>query len=205
MRWKPVASLLLSLALSACAEGGGRGTGIFASVLGNVTSVQTAARTDVEGIRVSIEGTNDRDRTDANGNFAVTGPFEGLVNVVFQVPNGGGEGRMALNVPAGGTLTLNNVSIDTQQEEATAETLAVDFEGIITAVDCQALILTMVSSHESPGEVDHYFLRLDTSSVRDPQGNLVPCEELRDGQQATVQGFVNPDGTFGDATVQLLN
>lgn len=205
MRWKPAASLLLSLALSACAEGGGRGSGIFASVLGNVTSMQTAARTDVEGIRVRVAGTGAKDQTDANGNFAVAGDFEGMVNLVFQLPNGGGEGRMTLNVPAGGTLTLNNVRIDTQQEVAIAETQAVDFEGTIAAIDCRALTLTMVSIHESPGDVDQYVLRLDTSSVRDPQGNLVPCEQLRDGEEATVRGFVNPDGTFGDATVQLLS
>jgi len=205
MRWKPAASLLLSLALSACAEGGGRGSGIFASVLGNVTAVQTAAPTDVEGIRVRIAGTGAKDQTDATGNFGVTGAFEGVVNLVFQLPNAGGEGRMTLNVPAAGTLTLNNVRIDTQQEVAIAETQEVDFEGSITAIDCGALTLTMVSSHESPGEVDQYVLRLDTSVVRDPQGDPVSCEQLRAGEDATVQGLVNPDGTFGDATVQLLS
>ena len=33
------------------------------------------------------------------------------------------------------------------------------------------------------------------------QGDTLTCVDLRAGDQAMVQGSVNPDGTFGDAAV----
>ena len=233
MSGKPAALLALMLALGGCVEGGSRGSGISTGVFGNVTRVQMAARrdpsrgeaprvlaqlraffapevesvagaqTDLQGISVAIEGTGIHGETDANGNFSVAGNFEGMVSLVFELPNGGGQARIALNVPAGGTLTLNNVVIDTEAEQAVAETQDVDFDAIITGIDCQALILTLVSSQESAGDVDHYTLRLGTSSVQDSNGVPVPCADLRSGDAASVQGRVDPDGTFGHATVVL--
>ena len=41
------------------------------------------------------------------------------------------------------------------------------------------------------------------SVVRNAQGDPVACADIRNGEQAAVQGFVNPDGSFGDATVDL--
>lgn len=219
--------LPLIATLWACAEGGSRGSGIFTEVLGNVASVQTAtvapslggaelraflsddiadaarAASGIEGIRVAVEGTGIRAETDTDGNFSLRGNFEGMVRLVFQLPAGGGEAQMALNVPAGGRLTLNNVAVDAQQGAAVAESQAVDFDGSITGIDCQNLILTLVSAHQGPDDVDQYTLRLDTSSVRNAQGELVACADIGIGEQAFVQGFVNPDGTFGNATVVL--
>src|SRR5215470_842677 len=163
MKWRRAAVLPLIFALAACAEGGGRGTGIFTTVAGNVASVQTAgpggpaatssgapdlraalgallhlgiedvasAQNELEGIEVSIENTDIWVKTDADGNFTMHGTFEGDITVIFDIP-GGGSGRIGLNVPAAGTLTLNNVHIDTQRGEAVAETQAVNFEAIIT-------------------------------------------------------------------------
>jgi len=227
------ALLALILALGGCAEGGSRGSGIGTGVFGNVVAVQMAARSDssraeasrvparqrasftpqvvsvagaqtaVAGISVAVEGTAIHGETDANGNFSVTGNFEGMISLVFQLPNGGGLARIALNVPAGGSLTLNNVVIDTEAEQAVAETQDVDFDAIITGIDCDARVLTMVSSQEGSGDVDDYTLRLDTSSVQDSNGVPVPCGDLRSGDRASVEGLVDPDGTFGHATVVL--
>jgi hypothetical protein len=204
MRGRPAALLPLILTLWACAEGGSRGSGISTAVLGNVESVQTAG-TGVEGIRVAVEGTSARSVTDTSGAFSVDGSFEGQVHLVFQLPDGGGEAQIALNVPAGGRLTLNNVAIDTDQAAATAETQDVDFDGTITGVYCQSLTLNLVSTRHGPDDVDSYTLRLDTSSVRNSQGDAVACGDIRDGQRAMVDGMVNPDGTFGDATVDLAD
>ena len=233
MNWRPAALLSLILPLWACAEGGSRGSGIFTSVLGNVERVQTAAcprapgsgtagllaewrafnplrfesmahaGTGIEGIRVAIEGTSARGETDADGNFSVQGDFEGMVRLVFQLPDGGGEAQIALDVPAGGRLTLNNVAVDAQRGEAVAETQDVAFDGTITGVYCQSLTLNLVSTHHGPDDVDPYTVRLDTSSVQNAQGDTVACGDIRDGEQAMVQGVVNPDGTFGHATVDL--
>lgn len=204
MTWRPAALLPLILTLWACAEGGSRGSGISTAVLGNVESVRTAG-TGVGGIRVAVEGTSARSVTDTSGTFSVDGSFEGQIHLVFQVPDGGGEAQIALNVPAGGRLTLNNVVIDTEQGEAVAETQDVDFDGTITGVDCSHLTLALVSTHHAPDDVDEYVLQLATSSVRNAQGGIVPCADIRVGEQAMVQGVVNPDGTFGHATVDLAD
>jgi hypothetical protein len=222
MNWRLAALLALIATLSACAEGGSRGSGIFTEVRGNVESVQTAAAparlraslhdgiedvapaaTGIAGIRVAVEGTDSHGETDTNGNFSLRGNFDGIINLVFLLPDEGGQAQIGLNVPAGGQLTLNNVTVDAQQGAAVAETQAVDFDGIITGIDCQTLILTLVSTHQSPDDTDEYTLRLDTSSVRNAQGDPVACADIRTGEQASVQGYVNPDGTFGEATVVL--
>ena len=230
MNWRSVA-LLPILALWACAEGGTRGSGISTIVAGNVASVQTAAvprpsriespgllaelrdffhvekaaraRTEIEGIHVAIEGTDVQGQTDANGSFLLQGDFEGHVSVVFQPPEDGGPARLAIDVPAAGTLTLHNVRLDIGRGEAVAETQDVDFDGIITDIDCQGLTLTLVSAEDNPPDTDQYVLRLDTSSLRDAEGNTLTCGDLRGGDRAKVRGMVNPDGTFGNATVEV--
>ena len=205
MNWRLAALLPLILTLWACAEGGSRGSGIFTEVVGNVDSVETAmvAATGVDGIGVAVQGTGIRTDTDANGNFSLRGDFEGMVQLVFQLPDGGGAGQIALNVPAGGRLTLNNVTVDAQQGAAVAESQAVDFDGTITGIDCERLILTLVSTHRDPDDTDQYTLRLDTSSVHNAQGEPVACADITLGQRAIVQGFVEPDGSFGNATVEI--
>lgn len=209
MTWRRVAWLPVMVALFACAEGGIRGSGISTSVLGNVVSVQAAARsgaperTDVEGIRVAIEGTDIQGETEADGSFSLRGDFEGLVSLVFVLPGGGGEARIGLNVPAAGLLTLNNVHIDARQGTAVAETAEVDFDGVVTATDCAGGTLTMESLHHTPDDVDQYTVRLDTSTLQDTRGNAVPCSEVDEGERASVRGAVDPDGSFGEATIVL--
>jgi hypothetical protein len=202
MSWRPVALLPLILTLWACAEGGSRGSGITTIVTGNVATVETAASPGIEGIRVAIEGTAAHDKTDSAGDFSVRGSFEGLVQLIFQVP-GSGQAQIAINVPAGGTLTLGNVALDTEQGTVSAETQGVYFVGVITGVDCSAATLALVSVHHAADDTDSYVLQLDTSTVRNAQGMTLSCEQIPTGAQATVEGMVNPDGTFGEATVDL--
>lgn len=233
MKWKPALLLPLILALGSCAsEGGSRGSGISTEVTGNVASVQTAAapgRTEVaaatrfgplralfhladaaraatalEGIHVTIDGSTAAGDTDAEGQFSLSGDFEGLVSLVFERASDGLVARMPLNVPAAGKLTLNNLHIDALREEATAETQSADFEGVITGVSCGGLTLTMRSVQQDPNDLDRYTVRIDTSSVQDAHGNALTCNDLHPGQQALVQrALVNADGTFGGGVVQL--
>jgi hypothetical protein len=204
MRWKLV-KLLPILALWACAEGGSRGSGISTTVEGNVVDAPFvgSTQTAIEGIRVTVEGTSAQGQTDANGDFNVRGTFDGQVSLVFQLPGDGGLARIAINVPAAGTLTLNNVRLDTERGVAIPATQDVAFEGIIAQTNCQAQILILVSVHDTPEDPDQYMLRLDTSSLQDSQGHPLTCEDLRGGESAFVQGTVNPDGTFGHATVEV--
>jgi hypothetical protein len=209
MTWRRAALLPMLLALWACAEGGIRGSGISTSVFGNVVNIQPAmtqrVATDLSGIVVTLEGTDIADQTDADGVFSLTGTFDGQGTIVFALPDDGGEARIDVNVPAGGTLTLNNVDVDAQRGEAVAETADVDFTGIITAADCARGTLVMTSSGQESGDLDQYFVQLDTSTLQDSHGNPVPCSAVRQGQHASVQGMVNRDGTFGEATIVLQN
>jgi len=232
MKWRQAVLLPLIFVLWACAEGGTRGSGIFSTeVQGNVASVQIAAlmprpaeapgfwarlravagggiepaahaATDLEGIRVVIEGTSIQATTDADGNFTLAGAFDGMVTLLFELPQGG-TARIGLNVPAAGTMTMSNVDVDTQTGVATAEQLEVDFEGEVVGVYCQALVMRLVSSHAPSNDMDTYDVDLATSSVTDSRGDAVPCPAIPDGAVAEVRGVVNPDGSFGDATVQL--
>jgi hypothetical protein len=210
MNWKHALMLPLILALGSCAmEGGTRGSGISTAVQGNVAGIETAAfeqaapgEPDIEGIQVAIEGTDAQDQTDADGRFALRGEFEGQLTLLFQLPQNDGSARLAINVPAGGTLTANNVYLDPQQGEATAEALAVDFQAVVTAANCDDRTLTLASLRHTSSDVDLYTLRLDTSSVHDTHGTLVPCEAFKGGEQLSIQGTVNTDGTFGHAVVE---
>jgi hypothetical protein len=234
MNWK-AGALLPILALWACAEGGIRGSGISTVVEGNVASVQPVARlgtpdtaspgllaglreflaneaenvahaqTGLEGIRVTVEGTRARGLTDANGHFSVHGRFEGPVSVVFEPPGDGGSARLVTSVPGGGTVTLTNVSLDTEQGQAIAETQDVDFDGTISEANCADLTLTMVSVYYTGGDRGRYTLQLDTSSLEDTHGNALTCEDLQGGEHAMVRGMVNPDLTFGNATVEVTD
>jgi hypothetical protein len=205
MTWRPAALLPLIFALAACAEGGSRGSGITTFVLGNVQTVQAPAGAPVAGIRVTVDGTGIHGVTDAEGNFKVQGAFNGMVSLVFALPDDGGQASIALNVPAAGTLTLNNVTVDSDSGQAHAETQQVEFDGIIDGVYCRSLTMALMSSQEQGADADLYTVQLATSMVLDSQGNPLDCPDIPEGERASVDGLVNPDGTFGDATVQLEN
>ncbi len=223
-RIRSAALLSLVLALGAC-DGGSRGSGIT-TVEGNVQSVQAvlrhvprrrselawltrllaaegtaAAQGALEGINVSIEGSSIADETDANGSFSLRGHFESYVVVRFERTTDGASARMTVNVPAAGTLTLNDVTLDDRSGQATAQSTDVAFEGILTTADCPGEILDMVSSQRSPGDTDVYVVRLDTSSLHQPNGTPVACQDLTMGQALQVAGIVNPDGTFGNCDI----
>ena len=204
---KPIraASLLLLLALTACADGGSRGSGIFAEVNGNVASVQTeSSAAGVQNLHVAIEGSTFDGVTDADGHFSVRGDFAGMVNLVFQSSDTDRAAKIRLNVPGAATLTLNDVSVDFDEGQASAVTQNVDFEGIIAEPNCDTLELTMVSAQGDPYGRYKYTVQLDSSSLQDSHGNSLSCESLNGKERATVEGNVNADGTFGDAVIEIL-
>lgn len=232
MKCRRALLLPLLFALASCtSEGGSRGSGISTAIAGNVASVQTAAAsrapeaatswfgplralapgaevaraaTALEGIHVSVEGSNAASDTDADGRFAVSGDFEGLVSLVFERASDGLVARMPLNVPAAGRLTLGDVHIDAQRQAATAGTQTADFAAVITGVNCGGLTLTMRSVQQDTNDLDRYTLHIDTSVLQDARGNSLTCDDFRSGQQVLVQqASVNPDLTFADGVVQV--
>jgi hypothetical protein len=154
------------------------------------------ADSGVGGIVVEIEGTPFQTRTDPNGLFSVGGDYAGPVRVLFERSEDGLRGRIAVNVPAGGTLTLNDVEIDTPREQATARRQDVGFDGLVESTDCSRSVAVFVSRFR-PDDGNRYTVRLGESALRDSRGNRLSCSDLRGGDRVLVQGIVNDDGTIG--------
>lgn len=201
MSWKRAILPFALSVLCACAEGGTRGSGISTFLLGNVASVMPASG-GLAGIRVSVTGTKIATRTEADGSFSLVGPFDGQLTVRFQ-PASGGDGTLDINVPAAGTLTLNDVSVDTEQGTASADSQDVDFDGIVVSVDCPGGTMVMNSAVQTPGDVDNYVVDLETSMIEDAQGHEVPCAAVQSGDKASLSGHVYPNGEFGHALIVL--
>jgi hypothetical protein len=218
-------SCLLS-AIAAC-DGGSRGSGIT-TAQGNVESVQTAlrgsaggpartalarlrsllavaapayAQNALEGIRVSIEGTPLAAQTDADGVFTLRGNFEGVMVIRFQRDGDAASAAVTVNAPAGGTLTLNDVRLDERSGLASARSQGVLFEGLVADASCADAAVRLVSPHRSRTDTDVYTVRLDTSTLHDPQGAPVACESLVEGDRLRLDGTVNDDGSFGHADI----
>src|SRR5262249_31886355 len=138
--------------------------------------------------------------TTPTGVFQVQGKFSGHLTVLFTRRSDGTRASLRIYLPSAGTLTLNGVTIDVSAGTAAADSTEVDFVGEISQVDCAGHTLTMLSADRPPGNMDKYLLRLDTSSVVDSQGNPVGCSALRSGEDVHVQGTVESDGSFGNAT-----
>jgi hypothetical protein len=223
-------ALIGALVLYSCGlDGGSRGTGITSLAQGNVASVQpsasvgpprdrnsvrfaqsgdflrtlgeASAASTVQGITVTVEPQGGQSATDSAGLFSVRGSFEGQLTLLFTRPQDAIRASIEINIPAGGALTLNNVRISTASGIAMVDSENVDFLGNIVGVNCTSQTLILIASQHAPSDTDTYTVRLDTSSLRDPQSKPVSCADLRNGQMAHVQGTVNADGSFGHALV----
>jgi hypothetical protein len=223
IKWQGLALLGLGLMLGSC-DGGSSGTGITTITEGNVASVvtsatasspartgmaaraagdTTAATSDtLAGIMVSVDGTDVHDETDANGAFRLSGDYESEVTIRFSRAADDIEASVAVNVPAGGTLGLNDVTLDAASGSATPGSQSVFFAGTITGIDCTVGVLALVSQ-QRPDDGDSYTVELASSAIVDQAGRPVACSALATGDDATVSGAVNPNGTFGDATIVL--
>jgi len=229
--WKQGVALALiaALVLYSCGlDGGSRGTGITALAAGNVASVQTSAgvgpprdsnsarlakpgdfvptpqasaASPVQGITVTVEPHAGQGTTDSAGMFSVRGSFEGQLTLLFTRSQDAIRASIAINIPAGGALTVNNVRINSASGTATADSEHVDFLGNIVGANCTSQTLILIASLHAPSDTETYTVRLATSSLRDPQGRPVSCADLRNGQRVRVQGTVNADGSFGHALV----
>jgi len=197
--------LLVTWSCGPLIDGGSRGTGITATVQGTVQTVQSSSEqgSSVDGIRTSIKGHAAKSVTDSSGVFQVQGPFTGHLTVLFTRKSDGLRATLSIYLPSAGILTLNGVNIDTSSNTATPESANVDFLGVTTQVDCAGQTLAMLSAKRPKGNMDSYIVDLSNSSITDSQGNPVACSSLQNGQTAHVQGAVENNGTFGNATIVL--
>jgi hypothetical protein len=198
-------ALLLTLALAACggggfgADGGVSGTGISA-VTGNVAEVIGTAE-GIEGIRVAVAGTDVETRTDAAGLFTLTGELAGPITLVFERESDGLRARADVRVPAGGTLRLDDLTLDARAETAKPERQAIAFEGEIVIADCAAGRLVVVSRRDRNGA--EFVVLLAGAFLHDPQGAPVACADLSAGEIVVVAGRVLEDDSIGEADLEV--
>src|SRR5262249_19975966 len=145
--------ILVALMLFSCGafDGGSRGTGITSTAKGNVASVD-GADNNLDGIRVAVEGKNDHATTHSGGNYRIHGVLEGQLTLRFTRDSDSTNATASINLPARGTLVMNNVSIDNQSGKATPESMDVDFQGTVTKVDCPNQKLTTIATYHSPSD-----------------------------------------------------
>jgi hypothetical protein len=198
-------TLLVLLVLWSCGaiDGGDRGSGITATVQGAVQAVQSSSGqgSSVQGIRASVKGHGAKSVTDSTGTFQVQGQFSGHLTVLFTRKSDGLRATLSVYLPSSGILTLNGVSIDATNGTVTVASANVDFLGLITQVDCAGQTLTMLSAKRPAGDTDQYVVDLSNSTITDSQGKPVSCLAVQSGQTAHVQGEVENDGSFGNATI----
>ncbi|MGH7818675.1 MAG: hypothetical protein ACREQ9_02790 [Candidatus Binatia bacterium] len=185
-----------NVALVRTAEGREPSERSFLARLGQLWPGATtaAAQSGVEGVSVEIEGTAVAGVTDPNGFFAVGGDVAGPLTVLFRRAADGAAGRIAIDVPAAGILTLNNVQVDGRRGSATAERQDLSFRGLVVTTDCPRNTAGLVSRFQPAGQ--SYAVRFG-SALRDSQGAPLACTDLRGGDGVRVAGVVNRDGTIG--------
>ncbi|HVM95408.1 MAG TPA: hypothetical protein VMT89_03415 [Candidatus Acidoferrales bacterium] len=211
---KTTAVLAILSVLAGCAEeGGSRGSGVSTAIEGNLVRIESASNSSavlarvsssVAGVEVAVEGSSAKGTTDAAGHFSLHGYFYGPIEVIFSRSSDGLLARLAVKIPAGGTLTLADVSVDASQQQAVAASQEIQCEAKITATSCSSETLTMASAFQGSGaESEDYVVHLDTSTVRDAAGHPVSCADLSVGQRAMVQASVEADGSFRNATIEI--
>jgi hypothetical protein len=199
MRVPGIFFLLLALFLAGCAsEGGVTGTGLSASLAGNVSV------TDQSGeVEVSIDGRDDlRAVTDADGNFEIEGEFAGDVTVEF-VDSSTGErlGDLPLNVPPGSTTVLEKVVIAPGEEEPVRPEIIrqLGVFGRVALVECDPSgggILLLDARQTDGGGAQIMVRLLADTRIGTTEDTLLNCAELSPGNLVEIQGVQLSDRTI---------
>jgi hypothetical protein len=199
-----LALLLVLTTAAACgggglgADGGVSGTGV-SSVTGNVSNVNDAGA-EIAGIRVVVEGTDIETVTGTDGSFTLSGEFDGEITLVFERDDGA-RAQTTVDVPTGGSVQLEDVTLDVALEEARPARRIVRFQGLVDRPDCPARRLRVVSRFDQQRRT--FDIRLESTFVHDGAGAPVACTRLRAGVRVNVVGEVLGDGTIGNADVEV--
>jgi len=180
---------------ASAADGGPVGTGITASVAGNVVAVvttssaaQDAAVLDVPAVEVSIdEVAGAATTTDAEGNFALEGSFAGELTLRFRAP--GVEATQAIEVPAGALVVLADVVVAPGEIDAEAGR-QMGFFARVLATDCTAGVLVVEDDRMPPHEFIVQLLD-ETRLVRRNAGTI-DCAEIGAGERVSIDGAFEP-------------
>jgi hypothetical protein len=153
----------------------------------------------LDGIRVSVEGFDPSTETDPDGSFLLSGEFSGPSIVHFERADDALEARMTVNVPKGGVLSLRDLTLDATRGVASPGTQDLSFDGIIADKDCLQRRLELTSRFAPQGE--RFLVELEGSTISDGSGERQYCLNLRRGDDAHVDGTVQPNGTISDANM----
>lgn len=200
-----VATSLLA-AWGCAADGGPIGTGIAASVAGNVVAVvedtASVAASPQEPsalttpVTVSIDGVpGSATPTDGEGNFAIEGDFSGPVTLRFATATF--AATREVEVPAGAVLTLSDVVVAPDGITADAGR-EIGVTARIESVDCAAGNLVVVDRRRG-GSRQLAFVLVDGTRYVGRDGAPIGCDGLRRGDEVRIDGQVDllDDGTRG--------
>ncbi|MBY0279128.1 hypothetical protein K2Z84_27660 [Candidatus Binatia bacterium] len=205
-----VVSLALLACLAGCAgggissDGGPIGTGITASVAGNVVAVVAssdatqATALDLPAVTVSIDEVGVETSTDAEGNFSLDGDFAGALTVRFR--SGDVEGTQQVDVPTGALVVLADVVVAAGQVDAEAGR-QVGFLARVLRTDCAASELVVEDDRKEPRQ---FLVRLvdDTRFVR-RDGSDASCGDVAQRAQIAIDGVFAPDSGTGSTVTAL--
>ncbi len=192
---------LCAAALVGCAsEGGVTGTGVAASVSGNVVVVSAAASAAEAlpfAIRVSVaEAPAVSAVTDAAGTFVLAGAFSGAVTLQFVRADDGAElGPLDLEVPSGSATLLENIVIDTGaplgERVRPGAVRQLDAFGRLAMLECAADgsgTILLVDDARPPRQ---FLVRLSAATaIETRDGVPLTCADLRLRQLLRAQGLL---------------
>jgi hypothetical protein len=202
----PLWFALLALAATACAgsDGGPVGTGIAASVFGNVVDVEDGGEgsgAGVAGVVVSIEDEAGLEaRTDEEGNFELAGDFAGRLSLRFRTEDY--SVIQPVDVPGGSVLVLADIEVAPDGVTALSSR-QLDLIGTLAAVDCAGggLVVEDRSDERVPFAVQ---LLPETTIATAPSGAAASCADLALGRLVAVEGLVDlPSGAITALAVEL--
>ena len=88
---------------------------------------------------------------------------------------------------------------EADQPRSTPGAQALSFDGIIADKDCLQRRLELTSLFAPQGE--RFLVELEGSTISDGSGERRYCLNLRGGDDAHVEGTVQPNGTISDASM----
>ena len=199
--------------LTSCASDGGPiGSGISASVVGNVVDVAVLADPSatlvrraqgdqgLQPIEVRIDEFSDAvTHTDADGNFELRGDFQGALTLRFVTTQF--EASRAVTVPAGSVVALTDIELSPDDVEVQAER-ALDFIAVVDVVECDAARL-QVHDLGNADEAYDVALLAETQFER-LDGEPAACADITPGARIAIDGALQPDAPLEATALRVI-
>ena len=204
-------ALLLMVAAADGCDGGPIGTGIVASVSGNVESVTGAAAGTLDAARsdgvrgfapgavtVSIEGVpGATSPVDEAGNFAIVGEFSGRVALRFETP--AWSVRRKVEVPSGAIVVLSDIVLTPDGIWADSGR-DVGFLGKVRLVDCAAGRID-VEDVDGPRRAPIGVILDGDTAVTGDDGSPADCASIAPGARVVVEGRFDAETGDGETLI----